>query len=118
MRGVGKQLTILEKEARGELWLGGERDSLGGVNSCVVFAPINLLSGGEVGSNGQLWGKQELRKYIFIFEEYEKEDGRGDVGEEEERCQMENLHGGDARRVGVRGKRGTRYVWGGGREDE
>ena len=25
---------------------------------------------------------------------------------------MENLHGEDARRVGVRGKRGTRYVWG------
>ena len=68
MRGISKQLTILEKEAREELWLGEERDSLGGVSSCVVFAPIILLSGGEVGSNRQLWGKQELGKYIFIFE--------------------------------------------------
>ena len=68
MRGISKQLTILEKEAREELWLGEERDSLGGVNSCVVFAPIILLSRGAVGSNRQLWGKQELRKYIVIFE--------------------------------------------------
>ena len=71
MRGICKQLTILEKEAREELWLGEEGGSLGGVNSCVVFAPIILLSGGAVGSNRQLWGKQELGKYIFIFEEFE-----------------------------------------------
>ena len=70
MRGICKQLTILEKEAREELWLREEGDNLGGVNSCVVFAPIILLSGGEVGSNRQLWGKQELGKYIFIFEEF------------------------------------------------
>ena len=71
MRGISKQLTILEEEAREELWLGEERDSLGGVNSCVVFAPIILLSGREVCGDRQLWGEQEVGKYIFIFEDFE-----------------------------------------------
>ena len=71
MRGISKQLTIPEKETREELWLREERDSLGEVSSCVVFAPIIMLSGGEVGGNRQLWGKQEVGKYIFIFEEFE-----------------------------------------------
>ena len=71
MRGICKQLTILEKEAREELWLRKEGDGLGRVDSCVVFAPSILLSRGIVCSNGQLRGEQEMGKYIFIFEDFE-----------------------------------------------
>ena len=111
MSGVCKQLTILEKEAGEELRLGEEGDSLGRVDSCVVFAPSFLLSG-MVRSNGQLWGEQEMGKCMLIFEELEQENGRGDVREEEERCQVKNLHGSNARKS-VRGKRKHKYVWGG-----
>ena len=71
MRGICKQLTILEKEAGEELRLREEGGGLGRVDSCVVFAPSILLSRGIVCSNGQLWGEQEMGKYIFIFEDFE-----------------------------------------------
>ena len=71
MRGICKQLTILEKEAGKKLRLREEGDSLGRVDSCVVFAPSVLLSRGMVRSNGQLWGEQEMGKYIFIIEDFE-----------------------------------------------
>ena len=110
MRGIRKQLTIPEKEARKELRLREERDGLRRVNSCFVLVPNILFPRGIVCSNGQLCGKQEVRNYIFILQELEEEDGRRNVGEKEEGCQVKDLHRG--RKHARCGKKGTRCMSG------
>ena len=77
-----------------ELWLREEGDGLGRVDSCIVFAPIILHPGGIVGCNGHLRGEQEMGNYIFIIQDLEQEDGRGNVGEKEEKYQVKDSHRG------------------------
>ena len=110
MRGTCEQLTISENEGRKELRLGEERDGLRRVNSCFVFVPRILFLRGIVCCNGQLCGKQEVRNYIFILQELEEEDGRRNVGEKEEGCQVKDSHRGS--KHARCGKKGTRCMSG------
>ena len=64
MRGISKQLTILEKEAREELRLREERDSLGGLVPVLSLRPLFCFPEGKLAVTGSCG---ENRKWGSIY---------------------------------------------------